>query len=308
MAARAHRGLCAAGPGDRSVRYDRAVVRRDDVGSLAGYSGGNPPSGCGDPAGASPVSVSGHAPSSRARTRTERDVDQAGRRKPVKQRELFSGERARGPQLKVKPAASTHLQSEGRAAHVTAKATPTSRDTDRVVGFGGVRGAARVQGSTRNTGDPSASPSSRQGGSYKPKAKSSAAQRKSEGTNTPTMIATNNAIGGRGPWGGRVDGEGTRKGMDAERPNFPGGRSPDENVRRLQGRLRDVAKQQPGRRFHVQYNIWRSDVLHEAWNACGSGGCVMPHHARPPVSRVREIRMHGLKGGLAGTRSSTGKG
>ena len=35
----------------------------------------------------------------------------------------------------------------------------------------GVGGAARVQGEVRNTRDPSASPSSRQGGSYKPKAK-----------------------------------------------------------------------------------------------------------------------------------------
>jgi len=36
----------------------------------------------------------------------------------------------------------------------------------------------------------------------------------------------------------------------------------------------------------------------------------MPHHVqkRPPVSRVREIRMHGLKGGLTGTRLLTGKG
>ncbi len=82
------------------------------------------------------------------------------------------------------------------------------------------------------------------------------------------MIATNNAIGGKGLWGtGRVERRGTRKGMDAVRPNFPDGRSPGENVRRLQGRLRDVAKQQPGRKFHALYDrIWRSDVLELAWN------------------------------------------
>jgi RNA-directed DNA polymerase len=40
-----------------------------------------------------------------------------------------------------------------------------------------------------------------------------------------------------------------------------------ENVRRLQDRLRDVAKQQPGRKFHALYDrIYRSDVLYEAWN------------------------------------------
>ena len=55
--------------------------------------------------------------------------------------------------------------------------------------------------------------------------------------------------------------------MDARRPNSPRGRSPEDNVRRLQGRLRDVAKQQPGRKFHALYDrICRRDVLHEAWN------------------------------------------
>jgi RNA-directed DNA polymerase len=55
--------------------------------------------------------------------------------------------------------------------------------------------------------------------------------------------------------------------MDAKRPNSPRRRSPEENVRRLQGRLREVAKQQPSRKFHVLYDrIYRSDVLYEAWN------------------------------------------
>lgn len=55
--------------------------------------------------------------------------------------------------------------------------------------------------------------------------------------------------------------------MDAKRPNSPDGRSPGDDVRRLQGRLRDVAKQQPGRKFHALYDrIYRSDVLYEAWN------------------------------------------
>src|SRR5262249_61169982 len=45
--------------------YRGAVVRRDDDGSPAGDPGENPSSRCGDPAGASPASVSGNAPSSR---------------------------------------------------------------------------------------------------------------------------------------------------------------------------------------------------------------------------------------------------
>lgn len=55
--------------------------------------------------------------------------------------------------------------------------------------------------------------------------------------------------------------------MDVKRPNSPRGRRPEDNVRRLQDRLRDVAKQQPGRKFHALYDrIYRSDVLWEAWN------------------------------------------
>jgi len=244
------------------------MVRRDDGGSLDPIGVGNPTSSCGDPAGESPVSVSGDAPSSRLPAAGETRLSEAERRKPVKRREPYSGEQARGPQHEVKPAASSDLQFEGRAAHFTAKATPAARDTERDVGLGGVGGAARVQGSSRNAREPSAQPSSRRGASYKPKAKSSVAQRKSEGIIVPVMGVANNAPGGKGPWGaGRVDREGTRKGMVA-RPNSPDGRSPGDNVRRLQDRLRDVAKQQPGRRFHALYDrVHRSDVLWEAWNA-----------------------------------------
>ena len=38
------------------------------------------------------------------------------------------------------------------------------------------------------------------------------------------------------------------------------------------------------------------------------GGFVTPVRETSPVSRVRENRTHGLKGGLAPTRPSTGKG
>jgi hypothetical protein len=64
-------------------------------------------------------------------------------------------------------------------------------------------------------------PQSRQGGSYKSKTKSSAAQRESEGIVVPqssapaerTNVVKNNAAGGKGPWGGHVDGAGKREGM-----------------------------------------------------------------------------------------------
>jgi hypothetical protein len=125
------------------------------------------------------------------------------------------------------------------------------------------------------------------------------------------MVATKNATGGKDLWGQcRIAREGTCKGMVASRPNFPGGRRSDEDVRRLPRRLRGAANQRPDHELHaLQDQTSRDDVLGVA-QEIASGGCVMPHHVhpRPPVSRVREIRTHGLKGGLAGTRLSTGKG
>ena len=130
---------------------------------------------------------------------------------------------------------------------------PQSGDV-RARGLGGVWGAARVHGEERNTRDPSAQPSSGQRGSYKPKAKASAAQRESEGTVVVTRAATNNAAGGKGPCGGHVGGAGKREGMAGKTgPNHPDGRESVDKVRQLQRRLWSAAKRQPGRRFHALY-------------------------------------------------------
>jgi len=118
-----------------------------------------------------------------------------------------------------------------------------------------------------NRRDPSARPTSGQRGAYKPKAKSRRVQRESEGTVVPVRAATNNATGGKGPWGeGAVDG-GKREGMAGRTgPNFPRGRKPVDKVRELQRRLWSVAKRQPGRRFHALYDrVCRGDVLRAAW-------------------------------------------
>lgn len=124
-----------------------------------------------------------------------------------------------------------------------------------------------MQGAVRNTRDPSWQPWSGQGAPYKSKTKSAAAKRESEGIVVPVMAATNNAAGGKGPWGDHVVRAGTRKGMAARSgPNNPVGRRPRDNVRRLQRRLCASAKRAPGRRFHALYDhLWRSDVLQEAW-------------------------------------------
>jgi len=137
----------------------------------------------------------------------------------------------------------------------------------RAVGLGGVKGAARVHGAERNTRDPSAQPSSRQRGSYKPMAKTSVAQRESEGTVVVTRPATNNAGGAKSPCGGNVGRTRTREGMTGSPgSNHPEGRKSLDKVRQLQRRLWSVAKRQPGRRFHALLDrIYRRDVLWEAW-------------------------------------------
>ena len=191
-----------------AARSLRAVVRREATDDLNSEEPKKAGARRFRSAGVSPVPVSAEAPGSRPQESPgDRDA-RAGYHKPARRREPRSGEQARGPQHQVKPAASTEEQSGGRAAHVTAKATPAARAPERADGPGGVWRAARAQGSTRNTRDPSAPPLSRQGGSSKSKTKSSAAQRESEGVVVPTHAAraagtnaaTNNAAGGKGPW------------------------------------------------------------------------------------------------------------
>ncbi len=183
-----------------------AMSRRDEVDSISSASR------CSSPAGASPASVSAGAPSSRPQASGEIPVARAGCQEPLRR------EPVRGPQHQVKPAASTQLQPESRAAHVAAKAmspAPQSGGT-RAGGLGGVQGAARGHGAERNTRGPSAQPGSGRRGSYKPTAKSSAVQRASEGTVVVPSLATNNARGVKGPCGGQVGRASTREGMTAE--------------------------------------------------------------------------------------------
>ena len=209
---------------------------------------------CASSEGSKPFPVSAGAPGSRPPSSGRDPDDEAGRRKPLRR------EQERGPQHEVKPAASTDEQTGSRAAHVTAKATPGAIVPKSASGPGGVRGAARVQGEARNTRDPSARPWSGQVDVYKAKPKSRRVQRESEGIVVPSMVAQNNATGGKGPCGGHADGAGKREGMaGSSGPNDPGGRMPRDKVRELQRRLCAAAKRAPGRRFHAS---WRTSPLH----------------------------------------------
>jgi hypothetical protein len=172
------------------------MVRRDLMACLSASRGEKVITCCASPTGASPVPVSIGAPVSRPQV-LEGDLRAgAGYHKPVGWHELHHGERTRGPQREVKPAASTQLQPGGRAAHVTAKATLSAGGPRPANSSGGVWGAARVSGEERNTRDPSARPSSWQGDSYKPKAKANTAQRESEGI---VVLHNPRRFGGRTP-------------------------------------------------------------------------------------------------------------
>ena len=211
------------------------------------------------PTGASPVSVSAGAPSSGPQARDGSPAARAGCQKSPRRKQ------ARGPQHHVKPAASSDSQSESRAGHVAAKAmSAVSQSGDHAAGLGGVWGAARVHGDERNTRGPSAPPSSRQRDSYKPMAKSSRAQRESEGVVVPMITATNNAEGGKGPYSGLVDRAATCEGMTGrtgsnhptEYPLSVKARHPQ---RRLGSRPSDVRTPYPrlccSRRSDVQWDL-----------------------------------------------------
>jgi hypothetical protein len=259
------------------------MVRRDEVGRRPAASR------CSSPAGASPASVSAGAPSSRPQAVDESPTARAGCQEPLRR------EPVRGPQHYVKPAASSDPQSESRAGHVAAKAMsamPQSGGT-RVAGLGGVWGAARVQGEERNTRGPSAQPGSGQRGSYKPTAKSSRAQRESEGIVVLVTVAANNVTRGKGPCFGRARHEGKRKGMAGTTgPNLPDSHERVVNARQPQPELR-----MPANRQRASISRLRSDSRSAVRDVAARG-----EHAasgRPSVSRVREIRTHGLKGGPA---------
>ena len=111
--------------------------------------------------------------------------------------------------------------------------------------------------------------------SYKPKAKSSAAQRESEGIVVPRRGASRanerraEQRGGREGslrWSCRTEQVSARAWPARPDPTTPSGVEPRDKVRQLQRRLWAAAKRSPGRRFHALYDrIWRSDVLQEAW-------------------------------------------
>src|SRR5262249_15340917 len=82
-------------------------------------------------------------------------------------------------------------------------------------------------------------------------------------------------------------------------PNQPPVRTHEDKVRRLPRRLWAAAKRASDGRFPaVNDRIHRRDVRWVAWERPHPEPAQRREPERPPVSRVREIRTHGLNGGL----------
>lgn len=118
------------------------------------------------------------------------------------------------------------------------------------------------------------------------------------------MGAPQNALGGRGPWGGSVVEAGKREGL-ATGPKHPPRREPTDKVQQLRRRLWAAAKRQPGRRFHALHaQVLRSDVLGEAWKqvkanrgAAGVDGVTLRDVEAYGVERMLEEVQEALRAG-----------
>jgi hypothetical protein len=248
----------------------------------------------------SPVRVSAGAPGSRPQSRGEIPAAERG------VESLLEGASARAA-----TAASSQSQSGSRAGHVTAKAMSASPGVR--IGRGGSsrgRGSCTRARSGRGTRETRLSSLVSKDRSYKPMVKSSGGQRESEGAVVVRIGVQKNAPGAKGPHFGRGRERGTRKGMDGMTvPNFPGGRRPVAAVlsemavvatraasaQRLGRELWAAAKRPPGAGVDA-LDPRGGDALRVASDVRVLDGCVAAS-GRPSVSRVRENRMHGSKGG-----------
>lgn len=181
----------------------------------------------------------------------------------------------------------------GRADHVAAKAidcgTAETGDPQDTLG---VREGARSEGLVRNRRDPPRRPTSGEGGGYKPMAKCHRAGRESEGLVVPWMASTRTTPEGRGPALVALWDRGKGEGMPSWANN------PFEEAREPGRELSVVAKSTAT--IGAIIDSEEPPRVTTLGRMAGVFVCVLDARGtgRPSVSRVRETRMHGLKGGL----------
>ncbi len=148
-------------------------------------------------AGASPVRVIAGEPGSRPQPAGVILLRQAGRQEP-----LQAGARKRAATL-VNATASSHFQPkgawEGRAAHVTAKATDSTPVPERVLDLSGVWAAARLHRDSRNRRDPTWQPTSGKDPAYKGQTEIAGSQEGVRGARSTAEGSQHNLPEGRSP-------------------------------------------------------------------------------------------------------------
>jgi hypothetical protein len=233
------------------------------------------PACCAELAGASPAAVSAVAPRSRPQVGGEIPQPERGVESPTwRPYGLAWGSKSAGPMRKREP-----LQPRDRSNRKGEVAEPVmSRRRQQTASvsdggtqdISGVRRGARRYSPARNWRDPPRLPHEGEGGSYKPSAKGSRAGRESEGVVVPSMARTTTSPEGRAPTLIAPRVAGTCEGMAPAGAQLPLRKSTTPVERALHRR-------------QVSFGPAPGEVAREV--------------RRSSVSRVREIRMHGLTGG-----------
>jgi len=175
----------------------------------------------------------------------------------------------------VKAAASSDYQPkgvrDGRAAHVTAKATDSVKQSEATLDIPGVEGHGTFDSTMRDRRDPIRQPSQAKTLGIRPKAESARSRKGVRGARS-TDEGGDKPLEGRGPASVVAVIEGKREGMPGSAKQTEAN-NPKEKVRKLQRSLWACAKRNRTRRFPALYDrICRSDVLQEAWKRVKKNG------------------------------------
>ena len=230
---------------------------------------------CVELAGESPVAVSAIAPRSRPQVGGEIPKPERGVKSPTSGPYGSAWEsKSAGPMRKREPLQPRDINNrKGEAAEPVMsrrRQQTASRSDGATQDASGVGRGACGHSSARNWRDPNRLPFEGDDGPYKPMAKGDRAGRESEGVVVPSMMRTKTASEGRTPALIAPRATRTCEGMAACEPN-----NPCEKARNSTNGLFIVAKSHRGPR----------------------PGKVASVMTRSSVSRVREIRKHGLNGG-----------
>ena len=160
---------------------------------------------------------------------------------------------------------------DGRAAHITAKATDSASNPKAYWTSPGFEAAARRESVMRDRRDPTRQPSQAKTPGIRPKAETERSREGVRGARS-TEESGDKLLEGRGPASVVAVSEGKREGMPGSVKRTEAS-NPEKKVRKLQRSLWMSAKRNRTRRFHALYDrICRGDILREAWKRVRKNG------------------------------------